>query len=127
MARPKSGTEAGENATAKWRETMLKKYGGEGGLRTKMQSIGRIGGQHSRGGGFAYNPALAVKAGAIGGRISRRGGGNVIATKIEPRAEEIKELYQQGYSVPQISEKLDISYSALLRWFKTEVPEYGRY
>lgn len=127
MSRPKSGTEAGEIATAKWRETMLKKYGGNSGLRAKMQSIGRAGGQQSRGGGFTNNPALAAKAGAIGGRKSKRGRGGTIATKIEPQAEKIKELYRQGLSVPQISEELDISYNILLKWVKAEVPEYGGY
>lgn len=34
--------------------------------------IGRKGGEKSRGGGFAKNPELARKAGAIGGRASRR-------------------------------------------------------
>lgn len=34
--------------------------------------IGRKGGQNGRTGGFAANPELARKAGAIGGKISRR-------------------------------------------------------
>lgn len=127
MARPRKNTEAGKIATARWRETMLKKYGGDSGLRIKMQMMGIIGGQRSRGGGFTHNPALAAKAGAIGGRKSKRGEGGMVTAKIEPQAEKIKELYRQGLSVPQISEKLDISYNTLLKWFKTEVPEYGRY
>lgn len=36
------------------------------------EQIGRIGGQKSRGGGFAKNPDLARAAGAKGGRASRR-------------------------------------------------------
>lgn len=35
--------------------------------------IGALGGKISRGGGFAANRELARKAGAIGGRKSRRG------------------------------------------------------
>lgn len=35
--------------------------------------IGRIGGQNSHTGGFAANPELARRAGAKGGRVSRRG------------------------------------------------------
>lgn len=35
--------------------------------------IGRDGGAKSRGGGFAANRELARKAGAKGGRVSRRG------------------------------------------------------
>jgi general stress protein YciG len=36
------------------------------------ESIGRLGGRKSRGGGFAKNPELARAAGARGGRASRR-------------------------------------------------------
>jgi general stress protein YciG len=36
------------------------------------ESIGRLGGRKSRGGGFAKNPELARQAGARGGRASRR-------------------------------------------------------
>ena len=36
------------------------------------ESIGRLGGRKSRGGGFAKNPQLAREAGAKGGRASRR-------------------------------------------------------
>jgi general stress protein YciG len=36
------------------------------------ESIGRLGGKKSRGGGFAKNPQLAREAGAKGGRASRR-------------------------------------------------------
>ena len=35
--------------------------------------IGKIGGQNGHTGGFAANPELARRAGAKGGRISRRG------------------------------------------------------
>lgn len=37
------------------------------------RNIGRIGGRNGHTGGFASNPELARRAGAIGGRISRRG------------------------------------------------------
>jgi general stress protein YciG len=36
------------------------------------ESIGRLGGRKSRGGGFAKNPELARQGGARGGRASRR-------------------------------------------------------
>jgi uncharacterized protein len=36
------------------------------------ESIGRLGGRKSRGGGFAKNPALAREAGRKGGQASRR-------------------------------------------------------
>lgn len=125
MARPKSGTEAGRIATEKWRKTMLKKYGGRGGLRKKMQDIGRIGGSHGVTGGFAANPALARVAGAKGGSISRRGPGSNLKLKIEPQVEKIEELYYEGYSIPQIAKKLKIPYCTLLKWAKTDLVGYG--
>lgn len=52
---------------------MIKKYGS---ITKRMQEVGRIGGQNGEGpdyrGGFAGNRELAVKAGAKGGRVSRR-------------------------------------------------------
>jgi general stress protein YciG len=36
------------------------------------KGIGTLGGQKSRGGGFANNPELARRAGQIGGKISRK-------------------------------------------------------
>lgn len=74
MARPKKGTKGAEEATRKWRETMLQKYGGEKGMHNRMQLIGSKGGQNGHTGGFAANPALARAAGVKGGRISRRTG-----------------------------------------------------
>lgn len=38
-----------------------------------FQKIGRKGGQNGHTGGFAYDHELAVRAGAIGGKKSRRG------------------------------------------------------
>lgn len=78
MSRPKKGTKAGEIATNKWRETMIKKYGGENGLHQKMSEVGAKGGRNGCGpdykGGFAANRELAKIAGRKGGRISRRTG-----------------------------------------------------
>lgn len=76
MARPKAGTEKGDAAAEKWRQTMLAKYGADG-LREKMQKIGAKGGRSGRGpgykGGFASDPKRAAEAGAKGGRKSKRG------------------------------------------------------
>lgn len=74
MARPKRGTEACAIATAKWRKTMVERYGGEDKVRRMMQIMGSKGGQNGHTGGFAANPELARKAGMKGGRISRRTG-----------------------------------------------------
>ncbi len=48
--------------------TNKKKYGAD-----FYANIGRKGGKNGTTGGFAANPELAKKAGAKGGRISRRG------------------------------------------------------
>lgn len=74
MARMKKGAKGHDEAVAKWRKTMLERYGGKEGLHKKMQSVGAIGGRNGHTGGFAYNPALASVAGAKGGRISSRAG-----------------------------------------------------
>lgn len=74
MARPKKGERGYQEASKKWRQTMLKKYGGEEGLHKRAQELGSIGGKAptSKPKGFAANPELARIAGHKGGRISRR-------------------------------------------------------
>lgn len=81
MPRPKHGTKEGDIATAKWRETMLTKYGGTEGMREWLRHIGSKGGSRSTRGGFASlkigkdglsGRERARIAGAKGGRISRR-------------------------------------------------------
>lgn len=59
-----SGTIAGGKAAA---ETNKNKYGSD-----FYAKIGAIGGRKGRTGGFYANRDLARRAGAIGGRISRR-------------------------------------------------------
>ncbi len=59
-----SGTHKGGAAAAK---TNKNRYGED-----FYVNIGAIGGKKSRGGGFAKNPELARKAGAKGGKASRR-------------------------------------------------------
>lgn len=60
-----AGTKAGG---IKASETNKRKYGDNW-----YSEIGRKGGQNGHTGGFASNPELARKAGAKGGRISKRG------------------------------------------------------
>ena len=60
-----SGTKAGG---AKTRETICLKYG-----KDFYKKIGAMGGRNGHTGGFASNPELARKAGAKGGKISKRG------------------------------------------------------
>ena len=59
------GTKIGGKKTAK---TIKEKHGAD-----FYKRIGRIGGRNGHTGGFAANRELARKAGAKGGRISRRG------------------------------------------------------
>jgi general stress protein YciG len=60
-----SGTKAGGMKAAK---TNLERHGAD-----FYKIIGHKGGKNGHTGGFAANPELARKAGAKGGRISRRG------------------------------------------------------
>ena len=60
-----AGTHAGG---LKARETVYIMHG-----KDFYKEIGRKGGQNGHTGGFASNPELARKAGAKGGRISKRG------------------------------------------------------
>lgn len=53
---------------AKARATMYEKHG-----KDFYRKIGAIGGKHCGMKGFALNPELARKAGAKGGKISKRG------------------------------------------------------
>ena len=86
MARPKKGTKKAVEAAAKWKKTMLERYGGEEGVRRMMQKIGKQGGSISKNGGFAAlvvgkdgltGPERARLAGQKGGKInSRLGVGN---------------------------------------------------
>lgn len=60
-----SGTKAGAKKAA---ATNKEKYG-----ENFYREIGRKGGQNGHTGGFAYDHELAVRAGTIGGKKSRRG------------------------------------------------------
>lgn len=74
MARPRKGEKGCQEASNKWKQTMLKKYGGKEGFHKRVQELGSIGGKTptSKPKGFAANPELARKAGRKGGAISRR-------------------------------------------------------
>ena len=123
MPRPKRGTPEGDAATNKWRQTMLERFGGEEGLKTHLQAMGRAGGQKSRTGGFGANPEFAKICGRKGGKASRRKG-NAPRKIIEKNQETIRSLYREGHSIPQISEHLDIGQSSLRNWAKENIPEY---
>ena len=72
MTRPKSNTPEGEIAAKKWKATMVEKYGSEEALHAHLVEMGTKGGRKTGIKGFALNPALARKAGAIGGKRSSR-------------------------------------------------------
>lgn len=81
MSRPRKGTKGSKEAIAKWRKTMIEKYGKEG-LHKRAQEIGAKGGRNSTTGGFASyvvgidgltGPERARIAGSIGGKKSKRG------------------------------------------------------
>lgn len=73
MSRPRKGEPGHEEASKRWKQTMLKKYGSEEALHKHLQEMGAKGGSHGVTGGFASNRALARIAGAMGGRVSKRG------------------------------------------------------
>ena len=72
-----AGTRAGGLKT---RETMYQKHG-----KDFYKEIGRKGGQNGHTGGFASSQELAKRAGAKGGKISKRGKSkmNVKLTKVQ--------------------------------------------
>lgn len=114
-----SGTVAGgRKAAATNRELYGPKF---------YQQIGRIGGERGHTGGFASNPELARKAGAKGGRMSKRGRGSLIVKKIEPRRETIISLYEEGKSIPQIAKRFKVSSETLRRWARENIEGYGQY
>lgn len=57
------------------RQTMIKKFGSEEAWKKEMKRLGALGGRNGNTGGFGHpviGQELARRAGAIGGRISRR-------------------------------------------------------
>ena len=69
------------------------------------QRIGRIGGENGHTGGFASDPELARRAGAIGGRKSRRGSGYIYKLYntegviiLEGNASEVADYLGYSYS-----------------------------
>lgn len=82
MARQRRGEPGSEQATQKWRQTMLNRFGSMEALHEHMQSMGSEGGKRGTNGGFASNKVgadgltgiqRARICGSKGGKISRRG------------------------------------------------------
>lgn len=76
MARPRKGAEGYEEATAKFRQALIARFGSPEKVREFYSRIGTRGGKAKtdKPKGFAANPALAIKAGSIGGKRSSRAG-----------------------------------------------------
>jgi hypothetical protein len=114
MPRPKKGTPEGEAANARWRQTMIDKYGPN--YKEVMRENGRKGGINGHTGGFASNHALAVKAGAKGGTNSRRGA--AIWPQIEKKQGEVLKMYYNGVGVPEIADRFGFTVASVRRFIK---------
>lgn len=121
MARPKKGTKGAEEATLKWKETMIKKYGGENGLHEKMMEIGAVGGRRGHTGGFASNPELAKVAGAKGGRASKRGLAVDRSRWEEYKDTIIEEYTNEDVSIISLAKKYDINYEVVRKGLRNEM------
>ena len=88
---------------AKARETNYAKHG-----RDFYARIGSMGGKNGHTGGFAANPELAKRAGAIGGRKSRRGKA--------PRDENGKIIHSKDYTAKRETEKEETKQRGGWKW-----------
>ena len=104
-----SGTKDGGLKAAK---TNMEKYGGD-----FYKNNGRKGGMKGHKGGFAANPELARKAGAIGGRKSKRAGG--VQDLLEKEHDMIVHMIDTGESLHGIATKFGCSDYAVKRYVKT--------
>lgn len=101
-----SGTKAGGKKAA---ATNVKMYG-----KGFYGRIGTIGGRNGRGkGGFASNPALARKAGAKGGRISKRGAARKRWNWVEIIPKALKMYNEEEMPLTRIAKTLDVPYCSL--------------
>ncbi len=76
--------------------------------------IGAMGGKALVRKGFAANIALAKEAGAMGGRLSKRGPSEARRQK----AEEAKQMKQAGKTIPEIAGHFGVSYTTVYNYLK---------
>lgn len=76
--------------------------------------IGRKGGKNGHIGGFAANPELARKAGAKGGKLSRRGP----TVKMKKYEQSMLLLYAKGTSMADIARELGLPYYVVNYYFR---------
>lgn len=73
MSRPKKGTKESEQATEKWRKTMMLKYGN---ITERMAQVGSLGGRNGHTGGFGSSKVGADGlTGAERARVAGKKGG----------------------------------------------------
>lgn len=112
MSRPKANTPEGREATRKFRETMLKRYGSEEAVKEQYRKIGQKGGTNGRGadykGGFASNKEKAIEAGRKGGTISRRD--KEFDETWSKIVAEATAMYDSGCSIAEIARTYNIPY-----------------
>lgn len=89
--------------------------------RNFYKEIGHLGGINGHTGGFAANPELARKAGALGGSMSKRGSGKE-AEKLRAR---IVNLHNKGYTNTQIAKRIGKNASTV--WYHLKVYEEALY
>ena len=120
MSRPRKNTLEGKIASEKWRQTMIEKYGS---VTDKMRETGRIGGQNGKGpdykGGFASSKEHARKAGAKGGKISRRK--SKYNQVFEENRNAIDAVLRSSASVKDLAKALEVPYSSLLHYINKYV------
>lgn len=89
MAGYRKGTPGYFAQQAKYRKTMVEKYGSEEEMKNHYRTIAAVGGRNGHTGGFQSNPALAKIAGKKGGSISSR-------AENKPSLEERRNKYREA-------------------------------
>lgn len=113
----KKGEPGHEEATAKWHETVTKKYGS---VSILMQRVGSIGGKNGKGpdykGGFAGNHERARIAGTKGGRASKRT--SVYQVIMDRNKEKIKDDYYNHIPMTVIAKDIGVPYQSVCHYIK---------
>lgn len=76
--------------------------------------IGKKGGKNGHTGGFASNPELARKAGAKGGKVSRRG----LSSQSSRYERTMVLMHTEGFSMADIARELDLPYHVVNYYFR---------
>lgn len=81
-------------------------------------NIGRKGGQNGHTGGFASSKELARRAGAMGGKKSKRG--PAIQKLLDKNADDILGMYNNGVSMRQIAIEYNVATGTIKRWLEKQ-------